>query len=169
MLKVVTLGHPILREDALSIKEITEEIINFANEMIVTMDEMKGIGLAATKVNKGIRLFVKRAQEDSVRVFFNPEIIRTSMNSVIIEEGCLSIPGVRADVERPSQISVQAFNHKHRPIKSEADGMLARVIQHEMDHLNGVLFIDRIDNEEKQRVLSEYESLQGQERTDRGQ
>ena len=142
MLKVVTLGHPILREQATRIEEITDEIKNFADEMIITMDEMRGIGLAATQVNKGIRLFITRAPEDVVRVFFNPEIIKTSMNLVTIEEGCLSIPGAHADVERPAEVTVQAFNDKCRPVKIEADGMLARVIQHEMDHLNGVLFID---------------------------
>ncbi len=129
------------------------------DDMLEAMHDKKGIGLAATQVGERVRVFITNAPDDRERVVLNPEIVETSIETEVIEEGCLSIPGVNADVERPARVRVQAWSLKGRPFVLEADEMLARVIQHELDHLNGRLFIDHLDEDERSRVLSEYEEL----------
>ena len=156
MLDIVTLGHPALRRRADPIPEVTPEVRSLASEMLAAMKQQKGIGLAATQVNRMMRMFVTKAPDDRERVFINPEIIRTGIETEIGEEGCLSIPGPRADLERAAQVRIQARNQRGRLFSFEAQGMLARVIQHELDHLNGVLFIDHLSEEERARVLRKY-------------
>ncbi|MDE0230476.1 MAG: peptide deformylase [Spirochaetaceae bacterium] len=156
MLEVVTLGHPALRRRADPVPEVTPEVRRLADDMLAVMKHHEGIGLAATQVNRMVRLFVTRAPEDRERVFINPEIVRTGIEIESREEGCLSIPGPRADVERPAHVRVQARNRRGRLFSLEAEGMLARVIQHELDHLNGTLFIDHLSDEERERVCREY-------------
>ena len=156
MLDIVTLGHPALRRRADPIPEVTPEVRRLAGEMIAAMKQREGIGLAATQVNRMVRMFVTKAPDDRERVFINPEIIRTGIETEVREEGCLSIPGPRADVERAAQVRIQARNRRGRLFSIEAEGMLARVIQHELDHLNGVLFIDHLSEAERARVRREY-------------
>ena len=156
MLEIVTYGHPALRRRADPIPEVTPEVRRLAGEMLAAMKQRKGVGLAATQVNRMVRMFVTKVPDDRERVFINPEIIRTGIETEIKEEGCLSIPGPRSDVERSVQVRVQARNQRGRLFAIEVDDMLARVIQHELDHLNGVLFIDHLSETERQRVLSEY-------------
>lgn len=156
MLDIVTLGHPALRRRADPIPEVTADVRRLAGEMIAAMKKREGIGLAATQVNRMVRMFVTKAPDDRERVFINPEIVRTGIETEEREEGCLSIPGPRADVERAAQVRIQARNQRGRLFSIEAEGMLARVIQHELDHLNGVLFIDHLSEAERARVLREY-------------
>ena len=164
MLEVVTLGHPALRRRADPVPEVTPELRRLADDMLAVMKQHEGIGLAATQVNRMVRLFVTRAPDDRERVFINPEIVRTGIETESREEGCLSIPGPRADVERPAHVRVQARNRRGRLFSLQADGMLARVIQHELDHLNGTLFIDHLGDEERERVCREYtDGLDGAE------
>ena len=99
-----------------------------------------------------------RVPGDSPRVFINPDILETSIEMEPFEEGCLSIPGIFTDVIRPTSVRVQAWNLKARPFTLTVDGYLARVIQHEFDHLNGIVFLDRIDQKKRQRLLVEYEA-----------
>jgi peptide deformylase len=91
-------------------------------------------------------------------VFVNPEILETSLEQGAYEEGCLSIPGVNADVVRPQGVKVQAWNGRARPFSLDAEGLLARVVQHELDHLNGVLFIERLDSKRRERLVKQYQS-----------
>ena len=156
MLEVVTLGHPALRRRADPVAEVTPELRRLADEMLSVMRQHEGIGLAATQVNRMVRLFVTRAPDDRERVFINPEIIRTGIETEWREEGCLSIPGPRADVQRPAHLRVQARNRRGRLFALEVEGMLARVILHELDHLNGILFIDHLSDAERERVCREY-------------
>ena len=156
MLDIVTLGHPALCRRADPIPGVTAEVRHLAGEMLAAMKQRKGIGLAATQVDRMVRMFVTKVPDDRERVFINPEIVRTGIDTEVGEEGCLSIPGPRADVERSTQVRVQARNQRGRLFAIEAEGMLARVIQHELDHLNGVLFIDHLSEAERQRVLCEY-------------
>ena len=157
MIEVVTLGSPeeeILRKQAATIADIDERIVRLAEAMINSLEVHKGIGLAGPQVNEQLRLFVTHAQNDIPRIFINPEIIMTSNELVPYEEGCLSIPGIYADVMRPAEITIQAWNENGKPFTLDADGILARVIQHEYDHLRGKLFIDRL-NEKKKRAGDE--------------
>ena len=103
-----------------------------------------------------VRMFVTKAPDDRERVFINPQIVRTGIDTEAGEEGCLSIPGPRAEVKRAAAVRVQARNRRGRRFTIDAQGMLARVIQHEIDHLNGVLFIDHLSEAEQARVQREY-------------
>ncbi len=162
MLEIVTLGHPALRRRADPIPEVTPQVRRLADEMLAVMKEHEGIGLAATQVDRMVRLFVTRAPDDRERVFINPELIRTGIETEVREEGCLSIPGPRADVERPAHVRIQARNRRGRLFALDAEGMLARVIQHEFDHLNGRLFIDHLGTAERERVCAEYAERQAE-------
>lgn len=155
-MKIITIGDPVLEQKAALIPEIDEKIKKLADDMIDAMHKGNGIGLAAPQVAVLSRMFVCHVQGDVPRVFINPEIINTSQETVIYEEGCLSIPGVYADVTRPARIKIQAWNESGKPFTLEAQGILARVIQHEYDHLNGRLFITYLDEKKKQRLLKNY-------------
>ena len=163
---VVTLGstrEQVLKEKATLIGEINEEIERISQAMIESMIANDGIGLAGPQVDYSKRIFVTNAPGDKPRVFINPEIIHTSMEVVPYEEGCLSVPGVYADVMRPEGVTIQAWNEKGKPFRIEAEGILARVIQHEYDHLKGILFVDHLNDKKKQRVLKIYGRKQGRE------
>jgi peptide deformylase len=156
-LRILTLGDPTLAKHSVVVPDINADIQALADQMFEAMDREKGVGLAAVQVGRLLRMFVTRVKGDSPRVFINPDILETSIELVPWEEGCLSIPGLYTDVIRPASVRIQAWNLKGRPFTLSADGYLARVIQHEFDHLNGVLFIDRIDKKKKMRLLSGYE------------
>ncbi len=158
MLDIVTYGNEILGSKAESIKDIDDSIRTLADDMLTTMAG-RGIGLAGPQVAKAIRLFVTNVEGDKPRVFINPEIVLTSQEMVEIEEGCLSLPRLYLDVIRPESVRVQAWNEKGRPFTVETDGLLARVILHEYDHLEGVLFIDRLKNGNRERALAQYRRL----------
>lgn len=158
MLEIVTLGHPALRRRADPIPEVSPEVRRLADEMLDAMKQREGIGLAATQVDRPVRMFVTKAPDDRERVFINPQIVGTGIDTEVGEEGCLSIPGPRADVERAAAVRVQARNRRGRRFTIDAQGMLARVIQHELDHLDGVLFIDHLSEAEQARVLREYDA-----------
>ncbi len=157
MLEIVTLGDDILRKHSALVPEFNGEIHALIEQMFEAMKVGLGIGLAAVQVGRLYRLFVTHIEGDKPRVFLNPDILETSLEQASIEEGCLSIPGVNADVVRPEAVRVQAWTEKGRPFALDAEGLLARVIQHEMDHLNGVLFVDRIDPKKRERLLKVYE------------
>jgi peptide deformylase len=159
MLNIVTLGDERLKKHSILVPDFDGEIDSLIEQMFETMYANKGIGLAAVQVGKLIRLFITHVPKDAPRVFVNPEMIETSVDLGSFEEGCLSIPEVNADVIRPMQVKVQAWNVKGRPFSLDADDMLARVIQHEFDHLNGVLFIDRVDAKKRERLVKQYENI----------
>ncbi|MCL1815114.1 MAG: peptide deformylase [Treponema sp.] len=143
-----------LRQKASPVKNFNEEIRQAARNMMDAMRDGKGVGLAGPQVGLLRRIFVTHADGDEPRVFINPSIIWTSQEQVSIEEGCLSLPGVYADVKRPGKIKIQAWNEKGRAFTLEVSGMLARVIQHEYDHLEGILFIDRVNEAKREKLLS---------------
>lgn len=147
----------VLRKTAVSVEKFNDELQKFIDMMIESMIENKGIGLAAPQVGDDRRVFVCSVDGSDPLVFINPEIIETSMETSIYEEGCLSLPGVYADVERPERIKVQAWNRKGRPFKIEADDLLATCIQHEIDHLNGVLFVDYLTERKKIKSFKKLE------------
>jgi peptide deformylase len=161
MLEIRTLGDDVLRKQSARIADIDDTIATLAKDMLATMYEDDGVGLAGPQVGVAKKIFVCHVQEDQARVFINPQIIFTSQEQVAYEEGCLSIPGLYADVLRPAAISVQAWNERGRPFKLDAEGMLARVIQHEMDHLKGTLFIDHLEEKKRRRLLKGYEKKVG--------
>jgi peptide deformylase len=157
MLDIYTIGAEVLRQKALPIERFDEELASLVETMFETMKLGKGVGLAATQVGLTKRLFVVHIDGDKPRVFINPEIIETSVDLSNFEEGCLSIPGVYAELDRPAEIGIQAMNERGRRFSIGATGFLARVIQHELDHLDGVLFTDRLPERSREKLLAQYE------------
>lgn len=151
------MGNGLLRQKAEVIKPIGEEYKKIAAELIDALREGGGVGLAGPQVGLMKRIFVVHVDGDEPRIFINPSIIRTSQDLVKYEEGCLSIPGFYAEVMRPAEIRVQAWNQNGRPFSLDAGGILARVIQHEYDHLEGTLFIDRLSEPKRNRILAKWE------------
>lgn len=159
MLEVVTYGDPILEKPTEPVTEFDENLAALCEEMFEVMRRDHGIGLAAPQVGLSKRIFVTNVDDDKKRIFINPEIVMTSPDLVEYEEGCLSFPGLYFVVKRSSALRIQAFNEKGRPFTVEADGLLARVILHEYDHLQGKLFIERITPFKKERVLQHYKRM----------
>ena len=145
ILRVTKLGEDVLRQKALPVEEVNDEIKQLVDDMFETMYEYDGIGLAGPQVDKKLRLFVIDIGDNVRRAFINPQIIKTSAEVGEYDEGCLSIPNVYETITRPVAITVQALNEKGKPFTIDADGLLARAIQHEYDHLDGFLYIDRGD------------------------
>jgi peptide deformylase len=158
MLEIVKWPDAQLKKHSGIVPDINGEITTLVEGMFEVMDRGKGVGLAGIQVGKLYRLFITRVPGDTPRVFINPDILETSIEVEPFEEGCLSIPGIYTDVIRPSSVRVQAWNQKGRPFTLTAEGYLARVIQHEFDHLNGIVFLDRIDQKKRQRLLVSYEA-----------
>ncbi len=159
-MKVFKLGEDILRQKAVEVEKIDEEITNLIDQMFETMYEENGIGLAGPQIGKNLRLFVIELDDEVRHVFINPQIISTSQETSLYEEGCLSIPGVYEQIERPVKITVQALNEKGKAFTVEAEGLLARAIQHEYDHLEGILFIDRGNPDLREKTIESFAKKQ---------
>lgn len=144
------LGDRVLRQPAKRVTKIDDEVRQLARQMLQTMYSEDGIGLAAPQVGVNKQLIVVDCEPDKPEtpalILINPVITKTSAEKCVIQEGCLSIPQVYLDVTRPETIEVSFKDENGRPQKIKAQGLLARVIQHEIDHLNGVMFVDRVEN-----------------------
>jgi peptide deformylase len=156
-MEILTLGDDTLRQKAAPVTKFDARLAETAEAMVKALHEGKGVGLAGPQVGLLKRIFVVHVDGDVPRVFINPSIIETSPETVKYEEGCLSVPGVWADVIRPKTLKVQAWNERGRPFTLEAGGILARVILHEYDHLEGVLFIDRLSEPKRNRIITKLE------------
>ncbi len=155
--KIVTLPDPVLRKKARPINKIDEDLQRLIDDMVDTMRDAPGVGLAAPQVGVSERLIVveyadqpevvEGAKPEEVKpklyVMINPEIVKTSEETVMGVEGCLSIPGLVGEVERFAKIQVKGLNRRGQPMKVKAEGWLARIFQHEIDHINGIVFPDR--------------------------
>ena len=160
-LAIHTLGNKVLRQSAKRISKVDDQVRDLARDMLRSMYTAKGIGLAAPQVGIHKQLLVIDLDLENPTtpplVLINPEITGYSGAIETYEEGCLSIPGVYLNVVRPSEIKLSFRDEMGRPRKMNADGLVARCIQHEMDHLNGVLFVDRVtDQENLSQELKEH-------------
>ena len=152
VLKVRKYGDPILRRRAQVVREVTPEIRRFVEDMIETMYDEVGIGLAAPQVGLSVRLMVVGDDGGrTARALVNPTIAEQG-GEVTTEEGCLSLPGIFAPVARAEWVRLEAHDLDGKPVSIRARGLTARVFQHEMDHLDGVLFIDRLDPMTRDRI-----------------
>lgn len=158
-MKIYKLGEEVLRQKCEEVKpeEIDDSMRKLFDEMFQTMISANGVGLAAPQVGIAKRFFVAMSDDEVRRVFINPVITKTSAELCDYEEGCLSIPGENENISRPAKVSVSALNEFGKPFAIEnADGLLARIIQHENDHLDGILYIDHGSEEEKERIISDF-------------
>lgn len=153
-LKIRIFGDPILREKAKPVERVDKNVVNLARSMLETMREEKGVGLAAVQVGFLERIFVCDPGDNPL-VLINPEIIEVSKEKEVVEEGCLSLPRVTVNIARPKKVKVKALDLKGRVQIIEAEDLLARIIQHEIDHLNGNLILDRASKEERRKALME--------------
>lgn len=145
-LAIVRYGNPVLTEKAETVSDLSDDIIKLIANMTYTMYENDGVGLAAPQVGHKIRLFITGVPNDHLRVFINPELEWTSNNMIFFTEGCLSCPKISLPILRPDMVVVRALDQNFDQFKLEASELLARAIQHELDHLNGILFVDRAGN-----------------------
>ena len=156
LLPLRVLGDPILREETKPVATITEEILRLIDDMFETMYAARGIGLAAPQVGRTERLAVIDVDEEPM-VLINPEILESSRSTEKAEEGCLSIPDIYGDVERPAQVRIRALDREGNVFEREATGLLARCMQHEIDHLHGKMFIDYMSVLKKRSAMSQWE------------
>lgn len=155
LLNVRTLGDPILRAKAADVVAFDEKLRKLSADMLETMDDAPGVGLAAPQVGISIRMFVYDSGVDGQRgALCNPEIVWFSEETVEMEEGCLSIPDIYLPVVRPEAIRVEAQDLSGEAVTIEADDVLARIFQHEIDHLNGILFIDHLPKELRKQAMA---------------
>jgi peptide deformylase len=180
ILKVVKYGEPVLRKKGAKIESVTPEIKKLIADMFETMYASKGVGLAAQQIGQAVQLTVidVRGVTDrpsSLEIKGEPANVEELMPLVLINpeltmvgepaagpEGCLSFPEVFADITRPQFVDVKALNEKGKPIEFRAGGLLSRAIQHEWDHLHGILFIDRMEKKVKDELKPDLEALQAE-------
>jgi len=149
-------GDPVLRSRALPVETFDAALADEVRRMGEVMDGALGIGLAATQLGVMHRVLVYRVEPDApLGVFVNPELEWAGEERETMEEGCLSLPGVGIDVERPVEVRVRAVDERGEPLVVEASGLEARVIQHEIDHLDGVLILDRATREQRKLAMRE--------------
>jgi peptide deformylase len=159
-LDIVTLPDPVLRQASAPVDEVSDDIRRLMLDMLETMYEAPGIGLAAVQVGiprRVVTIDVAREGEEKEPMFLaNPEILWRSDERAIYEEGCLSIPEYFAEVERPARIGIRFLDYHGRPQELEAEGLLATVVQHEVDHLNGILFVDYLSKLKRDMVIKRF-------------
>ena len=152
VLEVRLYGDPVLRRRAVPVREVTPEIEGWLSDMVETMHTEVGIGLAATQVGIELRMLViDEGRGTGGRAYLNPVIVEQGGEQVG-EEGCLSLPGIFADVRRAEWVVAEAMDRTGASFRRRASGLLARVLQHEIDHLDGILFIDRLDKVTRDRL-----------------
>ncbi len=156
--RILHYGEEPLREESQPVTEINDEIRKLVEDMFETMYSSNGVGLAAPQVGKNLRLCIIDVGEDP-QVFINPEIIKKGGKEVC-DEGCLSFPGLSEKVERAARVVVRATDLDGSEYELQAEGLLARAVQHELDHLDGVLFIDRISKARRLQIKHELELIQ---------
>jgi peptide deformylase len=165
ILPIYTYGTSVLRKKAEPVRHITDDIVKLIVDMFQTMHTANGIGLAANQVGMLHRVIVvdvseiEEMKDTKPMVLINPEVIE-KQGTWVVEEGCLSIPEVRDDVERAEKITVRYKNTNFEDVEIHTAGLLARVLLHEIDHLNGVLFIDHLSSERKKTHAGELKAIQ---------
>jgi len=164
-MEILLVPNPVLRQKADKLKSISEEDIKIANNMMETMIKAPGVGLAANQVGilkqiVTINFEDKENNKKANYILFNPSIIQYSEEKVIMEEGCLSLPEQYAEVERPKEIILEYVNENEKIIKKEIDGFEARILQHEIDHLSGKLFVDYLSSLKRNVLIKKVKKLQ---------
>lgn len=160
---LIILPDPLLRQVSKPVERFDENLRKFSADMLDTMYDAPGIGLAAIQVGEPLRMLVidlaKEDEPKAPQVFINPKVVSSSEERNVYEEGCLSIPDYYAEVERPKGVRVSYVDIDGKQHEIEADGLLSTCLQHEIDHLNGVLFIDYISRLKREMVVKKFKKL----------
>ena len=168
---ILTVPHPVLKQVSTPVTEVTDDLRRLMDDMLETMYDAPGIGLAAVQVGEPVRVIVMDLQEKPAdapedaegikkpRYFVNPEIVWKSEDLAPYEEGCLSVPEVYDEVQRPARVRLKYLDYNGNAVEEEADGLFAVCIQHEMDHLEGVLFIDHLSKLKRDRAVTKVKKL----------
>jgi len=160
---LIILPDPVLRQVSKPVERVDDSLRKLADDMLETMYDAPGIGLAAIQIGLPLRLLVidlaKEDDEPAPHVFINPEILDSSDDRSVYEEGCLSIPEYYAEVERPASVRVKYVDRDGQQQEMMAEGLMATCLQHEIDHLNGVLFIDHISKLKRDMVMRKFRKL----------
>jgi peptide deformylase len=160
---LIILPDPVLRLISKPVERVDAPLLKLADDMLDTMYDAPGIGLAAIQVGEPLRMLVidlaKEDEPPAPQLFINPEVLGASEDLSVYEEGCLSIPDYYAEVERPASVRVKYLDRAGKAQEIEAEGLLATCLQHEIDHLNGVLFIDHISKLKRDMVVKKFKKL----------
>ncbi|GHC67314.1 peptide deformylase [Limoniibacter endophyticus] len=160
---LIILPDPVLRLVSKPLERVDEDVRKLADDMLETMYDAPGIGLAAIQVGLPLRMLVidlsKEGEEKEPFVIINPKILESSSERSVYEEGCLSIPDYYAEVERPAEVTVSYLDRDGKEQEIQADGLMATCLQHEIDHLDGVLFIDHISRLKREMVVRKFKKL----------
>jgi peptide deformylase len=160
---LIFLPDPMLKAPSRKLERVDAALRRLAHDMLETMYDAPGIGLAAVQIGEPVRMLVidlaKDPEPKAPRFFINPEVVWSSDERNVYEEGCLSIPDYYADVERPASVKVRHIDLEGKEHEISADGLLATCLQHEIDHLNGVLFIDHISKLKRQIVVRKFTKI----------
>jgi peptide deformylase len=161
VLEILTVPDPRLKQVCEPVQTVDDGLRAFMDDMVETMYEVDGIGLAAIQVGDMRRVVVMDLSDerDSPRYFVNPVVTPLTEDTLPYSEGCLSIPSVYDEVERPAKVRVDYLDYKGNPVTEEAEGLFAVCIQHEVDHLNGVLFIDYLSRLKRERAVKKVQKL----------
>ena len=152
ILPIRTIPDPVLRQKAKRIKAIDKPVRKLINDMQETLHTASGVGLAANQVGQTLRLIVLNIPNNECKVVINPEVTRR-IGTRVVNEGCLSIPGYVGEIKRSELVRVKGQDVRGKEIKLKADGLFAEVLEHEIDHLNGILYIDHLESQDKFRKL----------------
>ena len=165
MYEILIAPHTLLRQKSKALKNVSKEDIDLSKIMIKIMKEKPGIGLAANQIGilkqiVTVHVNDKEKNLDKIYALFNPKIINYSDKSIIMEEGCLSLPQQFAEINRPKSIVVRYTNERNKVIEEEKDGLEARILQHEIDHLSGKLFVDYLSSLKRNILIKKVKKLQ---------
>jgi peptide deformylase len=158
IMPVIKMDNPVLHRKAKKVKKIDISIQKLIDDMIDTMHEIEGVGLAAPQVGVPLQVVViQMPDEEEVITLINPEIVKTSEDSEMMMEGCLSLPGYRAEVKRLTSVIVKARDREGKLIRIKGEGLMAQALQHEVDHINGIVFVDHLESMDKLEKTREEE------------
>ena len=166
--EILFLGDPVLRTEAEDVVAFDDDLRTLVRDMFETMYHAEGIGLAAPQIGVSSRVIVvdlrREDHDDAPMALVNPRLVWTSEESAKQPEGCLSIPTLEEVVERPAEVRVEAQDPDGKPVTIEADELLARALQHEIDHLDGILFLDRVSGLKRRMLLKKWKKIEEEER-----
>ena len=164
MSEVLIVPHPLLRQASKALNKVTKDDVKLSKKMIKIMKKAPGVGLAANQIGvlkKIVTVHIqdKEKETDKVYALFNPIIMNSSKEKIVLEEGCLSLPKQFADIERPQSITVRYMNENNKIIEEKKDGIEARILQHEIDHLSGKLFVDYLSSLKRNILIKKVQKL----------